>query len=212
MIALKRFIKSWLLQSYLAEHGDRKRSAVALTFDDGPNPDFTPRVLDVLSRYQATGTFFLVGNNAALHPTLVDRLNREGHEVANHSMTHAEFDLLGRKQVAEEIDSCDQLLRSMGVKLDRIWFRPPKGALTFSVLAQARRRKQRLAMWSSDPKDYRAQSADEIWSYFQQTPIRPGDIVLLHDKTEATVNVLPALLDHLRQRNLQPVTLSALLI
>lgn len=208
---MKRFIKSCLLQPYLAEHGDRKGSTVALTFDDGPNPRFTPRVLDVLARYEAAATFFLVGNNASQHPALVDRLTHEGHEVGNHSMTHAEFDLLAGKQVAEEVDACDQLLREMGVDSDRIWFRPPKGALTFSVLAQALRRKQKLAMWSSDPKDYRAESADEIWAYFQQKPIQPGDIVLLHDKTEATVNVLPVLLDHLRERNLQPVTLSALL-
>jgi hypothetical protein len=126
-------------------------------------------------------------------------------------MTHAEFDSLACKQVAEEVDSCDHLLREMGIKSDRIWFRPPKGALTLSVLTQALRRKQKLAMWSSDPKDYRAESADEIWAYFQQAPIQPGDIVLLHDKTEATVNVLPALLHDLRGRDLQPVTLSALL-
>lgn len=127
-------------------------------------------------------------------------------------MTHAEFARLGYREIVAETEEPWALADAHGRRwFANRYFRPPKGVLNAKVLAHCVRRGRRIVLWSADPKDYRAASACEVLAYFDAHPVRPGDIVLLHDKTAATVEALPELLSRLKVDGLVPVTLSALL-
>lgn len=209
MSGLRRLIRRSALRPWLLEHGAASSRAIALTFDDGPHPEFTPQVLDVLRRRGAQATFFLVGQQAERHPELVRRMLADGHEIGNHSMTHAEFATLPLRAIDKEVRDAEEVLRTLGVTQPYIWFRPPKGVLNARTLAYAVRRRWRFAMWNRDPKDYAAPSAQAVRECFDRAPLRGGDIVLLHDKTAATVAALDFLLDQAQARSLRCVALSA---
>lgn len=188
--------------------GDR----VALTFDDGPHPQYTARVSSLLRSAGARATFFLVGEQARRHPQLVAQLAADGHELGNHSMTHAEFDRLSYRQLAGEVEPPYRLRHGNGDPVLRNrYFRPPKGVVNARVLYYCLRHGHRIVLWNADPKDFCAPAAADILQHFASRPLRGGDIVLLHDKTESTLAALPTLLASLRARGLKPVTLSQLL-
>jgi len=205
----RRLVRRSALRPWLLEHGAASSRAIALTFDDGPHPEFTPQVLDVLQRRGAQATFFLVGQKAERHRELVRRMLADGHEIGNHSMTHADFATLPLPAIDREVREAEELLRALGVTQPHIWFRPPKGVLNARTLAYAVHRRWRYAMWNRDPKDYAAASAQAVREFFERTPLCGGDIVLLHDKTAATVTALDSLLDQAQARTLRCVALSA---
>lgn len=208
---LKGLGRDWLLRPLLVQKGPANGRAIALTFDDGPHADFTPQVLDLLKAHGAAATFFLVGVRARAHPEIVARIIREGHELANHSMTHPEFDALSLGRIHAEITEMDGLLRELGFTQSSIWFRPPKAVLNLRTIWYAAAHRRRYAMWSNDPKDFRATSLHDVEQHFAAQPPSAGDVILLHDKTATTVSLVDVLLRDLSARSLQAVTLSQLL-
>lgn len=209
---VKDVIRACLPSRWVLYRAPRAGDRVALTFDDGPNPDYTARVSALLKQAGARATFFLVGEHVHRHPQLVAQLRADGHELGNHSMTHAEFDRMPLPKLAQEIDAPYRLQDDRGAPvLSNRYFRPPKGVLNARVLYYCVRHGYRIVMWSADPKDFRAPSAEAVLRYFDTHPLNGGDIVLLHDKTDATLAALPGLLATLRARGLAPVTLSELL-
>jgi peptidoglycan/xylan/chitin deacetylase (PgdA/CDA1 family) len=208
---LKGFVLDWLLWPLLVQKGPASGRAIALTFDDGPHADFTPQVLDLLRAHGTAATFFLVGVKARAHPELVARIIREGHELANHSMTHPEFDALSLGQIHAEVTKMDRLLRGFGLTQSSIWFRPPKGVLNLRTIWYAAAHRRRYAMWSNDPKDFKATSLRDVEQHFAEQPPSAGDVILLHDKTATTVSLVDVLLRDLSARGLRAVTLSQLL-
>lgn len=209
---IKSMVRACLPPQWVLYRVPHTRDRVALTFDDGPHPEYTARISSLLKREGASATFFLVGERARQYPRLVAQLLADGHELGNHSMTHAEFDGMSLPCLAEEIEAPYRLRDDRGAPvLANRYFRPPKGVLNARVFYYCVRRGYRVVMWSADPKDFRAPSADAILGYFDTRPLTGGDIVLLHDKTDATLAALPALLAELRMRGLAPVTLSQLL-
>lgn len=209
---VKSFLRSSLPARWVLYRVPRADRRVALTFDDGPNPDYTAAISRVLREAGARATFFLVGERAKRYPSLVEQLLADGHELANHSMTHAEFVRLPYSQLAAEIEPPHQLrdLRGAPVLKHRL-FRPPKGVLNARVLYYCVRHGHRIVLWSVDPKDFRATSAEQILAFFDGRPLDTGDIVLLHDKTDAMLSALPRLLDRIQRQGLTPVTVSELL-
>lgn len=166
---------------------------VALTFDDGPHPEWTPRLLDRLADANVRATFFVVGAAAERHPALVERMHREGHLVGHHSWTHSEPATTSTATLAAEVDRCRALLADLlGLSCD--WFRPPKGQLTAAKLLMLLRRGQRIALWSADPRDYAMTDAAPLAAWADAQPPAPGAIVLLHDVHPHAVEALPALL------------------
>lgn len=202
---------------------------VALTFDDGPDPAYTPAVLDVLARYEARATFFMIGRSAAQHPDLVQRVISEGHTVANHTHDHLWLDALGVDAVREQWARGRGALREAGAEAAmaparrHVWgyARPPRG-WTSATVAQATTDEQlRTVFWSGCLESGMAQrpalaAADLAGSS------RPGSILLCHDGGHLdgpnpqaidrswTVDGLPTLLEGLHRRGLAAVDLRTL--
>ncbi len=174
--------------------------AVALTFDDGPNPGYTDRLLDILKQKKVHATFFDVGRMAEAYPDLVRREVREGHAVANHSWNHP---LLARRSDAsatEELKNTRDLLRKLGAKVNV--FRPPYGSYTGRTVNIASSLGMRTIIWTVDPADYRRPPPGSIVQRVLSF-VRPGAIILMHDgggDRSNTVAAVPALIDALRKQ------------
>jgi peptidoglycan/xylan/chitin deacetylase (PgdA/CDA1 family) len=189
---------------------------VALTFDDGPDPVYTPLVLDALARAGATATFFVVGDAVAEHPELVRRMLADGHAVGSHSRTHRDLDGLTLGAVRREIAGGHAALREVAGRGTRL-FRPPKGHLDGNVAIVTRVRRLDLWLWSKDPRDWKAGvTSDDILASIGE--VTDGDVVLLHDgirqaespgatDRSATIAALPRIVALVRAAGLEPVRL-----
>src|SRR5450631_4536711 len=156
--------------------------AVALTFDDGPHPRFTPETLDLLRRFDVRATFFLVGARSREHPELIDRILAEGHRVASHTDTHPDMWTLRPWAVLKEYRKGRDAVSTIARQPVRIC-RPPKGYLDFMHACIARVLGLRLWMWSLAGQDWiPGITAAEILAEIG-TP-KAGDIILLHDGLE----------------------------
>lgn len=207
---LKRWMRRTVLGPLLLEQGPAGSGAVALTFDDGPHEEYTPRVLAALARHGARATFFLVGVNAARLPQLVRAINEAGHEIGNHSQTHAEFASLDLAGIGEEFSAADRTFKELGVARRRIRYRPPKGVLNLRTLLYAALHRRRYAMWNRDPEDFAASSVEPLQEYFRRRPLAAGDIVLLHDKSAVAAEFVEHLLQDIAARGLRSCTLDEL--
>ncbi len=160
--------------------GPRDGRDVCLTFDDGPHPAHTPRVLDALARHGAPATFFLVGARAARHPELVRAIARAGHAIGQHSFWHRDPQRTSAVELADEIERTAALLASLTGDRPAL-FRPPHGKLTAGKLARVWRARHTAVLWNVDPRDFARPSAADALAFFRAAPPRPGDLVLLHD-------------------------------
>jgi glycosyltransferase involved in cell wall biosynthesis len=197
--------KQWLLWS-----GDPSRPEVAITFDDGPDAFYTPRILDLLQRYGARATFFLLGERAVGNASLIRRIIEDGHEIGNHSYSHPHFEQLSWRKVAFEIGHTQAIIQSLQGRPCRL-FRPPRGKLCLQTLIGAWLRSLTTVMWTADFKDFSATSADEIKTALEARPLSAGDIVLYHGHTPAALEALPHILDFTIRHGYRPVPVSELL-
>jgi peptidoglycan/xylan/chitin deacetylase (PgdA/CDA1 family) len=204
---LSAAIKSLAPRRYILWRGPRRAPGVALTFDDGPHPEHTPRVLDALAAAQARATFFLLGEKALQHEEIVRRIRERGHQIAIHGWTHEPLARLEPKVLARELDRAEQALRPW--TQPPIFFRPVRGILSLALLRETRRRGWIVAMWNQDPRDYAQSEPEPILRI--AAAARPGDIILLHDRLSLTADVLPELLDRLGRQGLRPATLDQML-
>jgi peptidoglycan-N-acetylglucosamine deacetylase len=192
------------------ESPEERRNRVALTFDDGPHPEHTPRILDILRDAGVRATFFFQGSHAAQWPALVRRAHAEGHQVAAHGIDHVAASKQSGKAATDNAVQCHALLCEIsGVHLPR-YYRPPYGDITFNALRALGRRGYRLAFWSYDSNDSYVTSATEIEKRVAATAPSAGSIVLLHDDYAHTVAALPQVIDTLRDRGLFFVTVAEL--
>ncbi|MCW3839471.1 polysaccharide deacetylase family protein [Micromonospora yasonensis] len=176
---------------------------VALTFDDGPNPRWTPQILDQLRAAHVTATFCLVGKEARRYPQLVARIVREGHQLCNHSWRH-DMDL-GRRPVAQiraDLVRTNQAIRAAVPKAKISWFRQPGGRWTPEEVAVAGQLGMRPLHWSVDPQDWDRPPAKTIIKRVESAA-RPGSVVLMHDAggdRSQTVAACRTLIPDLRRR------------
>jgi peptidoglycan-N-acetylglucosamine deacetylase len=154
-------------------------SAIALTFDDGPNPAITPKLLDVLDRYEAKASFFLIGRHVRAFPELAKEIAERGHTIGNHTETHSRLTFLSRGRIAEEIDLCDEaIFEAIGRRSG--WMRPPYGYRSPLLNGIIQRRVGgRVVMWTAMAWDWKPQAAERVIKHLRG--VRGGDIVLLHD-------------------------------
>jgi peptidoglycan/xylan/chitin deacetylase (PgdA/CDA1 family) len=158
-----------------------REPAVALTFDDGPDPAATPRFLDVLARRDARATFFMVGKSARRHQGLALRVAREGHAAANHSWDHTSFPLLRGSWRRRQLRWCQEALPPGSPRL----FRPPWGHQSPGSRLDAARLGFRVVTWDVVAEDWRGDDAQTLLDRME-AGIRPGSIVVLHDALYAT--------------------------
>jgi peptidoglycan/xylan/chitin deacetylase (PgdA/CDA1 family) len=186
--------------------GDKSRREVALTFDDGPHPAFTARLLDLLKQEHVRATFFLVGKKVDEAPAMVARIAREGHEVANHTYNHSNLDKLTSKQAEAEIRQAnDSIVRACGIKPTS--FRPPGGHHKEVVYQAAAKQAMRTIFWTDDPGDFAKPTPDVIMARTLKD-LDNGSDILLHDGIEPTMQMLPDLIARLRRDGYRFVTIS----
>ena len=190
------------------------RNEIALTIDDGPDPDVTPQVLDLLDRYATRATFFCIGKQAERHPDLCREIVRRGHAVENHSQQHRHyFSLLGPRGLMHELQaSQDALTRISGQR--PMFFRAPAGLRNLFLAPVLARLELRLASWSARGFDTRINDPERVKTSLLRG-LRAGAILLLHDGhaartaggTPVILEVLPAVLESAASSGLRPVTL-----
>lgn len=172
---------------------------VSLTFDDGPVPGNTSRILDVLYNYRVEATFFVTGQQARWYPDLVWRAYSEGHSVQNHTYTHPNLTPLSNAGIARELRATNQAIEAAGVPRP-YRFRPPYGATNATVSSVGAYLGLFQTMWSVDPRDWADPPAWVICNRVVSS-VRPGSIVLLHDGSGAnTADALPCIIEGLRAR------------
>jgi peptidoglycan/xylan/chitin deacetylase (PgdA/CDA1 family) len=200
---------------------------IALCFDDGPTPEFTPAVLDLLAKARVRATFFVIGALVDRYPDLVRRARDEGHELQNHSYDHNSAAVLGAAEVRESMTRGAEALHRLGAT--STWYRPPRGEVTTATLRAAQETGHRLALWSVG-RDHYGETADgdvrAVGAHLRATT-RPGDIVDLHDgigrssfsglpdgqlreRRHTEIAALPDVLAAWRDAGLELVTLTAL--
>jgi peptidoglycan-N-acetylglucosamine deacetylase len=191
------------------------RRQVALTIDDGPDPEITPRVLDVLDLHRVRATFFCIGTRVAAHPELARDIVRRGHTIENHSQQHLHrFSVLGPRAMAAEVAAAQDTIASTVGRAPQ-FFRAPAGLRNPFLDPVLSRLSLRLASWTRRGFDTVAQSPATVVSRLLRN-LAAGDILLLHDGHAARtqhgsaviLEALPAVIGALRNRALEPITLS----
>lgn len=192
------------------------RGEVAITIDDGPDPEVTPQVLDILDRHQAKATFFCISKLAAQHPDLCREIVRRGHTIENHTLSHHWFfSLLDPWSIHREVSEAQTVLSTVSGQTPR-FFRPTAGLRNSALQPVLAHCGLQLCSWSKRGFDTQVGDADAVLSRLTRN-LKGGDILLLHDGNAARsdegkpviLNVLPRLLDQLAQANLRPVTLDS---
>ena len=183
---------------------------IALTFDDGPHPKNTPRLLDMLRERNIKATFFVVGPNAKRYPGIMKRMVAEGHEIGNHTMTHGNLSKMSNAAIKRELDGCrDAIIQSCGVN-PRL-MRAPYGALKS---AQKIYIKETWGYpnihWSVDPEDWKKPGPSVVANRIISRT-RPGGIVLVHDIHAPSIVAMPQALDGLLRKGFRFVTTSQLI-
>ena len=193
--------------------GDRR--AIALTFDDGPDPVYTPRLLRLLSRHQVPATFFLVGKRALAAPDVVKAIVNDGHEVGNHSWSHRHLWWSSPSQTREEVSKGALVLSELTGKAVR-YFRPPWGMVNLALFPALARSNARCVFWSVQPEGLRPSAPIEQVEHVLSNA-HPGAIVDLHDAEglpgapQRLLAALPQMIERLRAEGYALVSLGELL-
>lgn len=187
---------------------------VALTLDDGPTLRYTRDVLNLLDEKNVKATFFLTGKEMEETPALAAEIVRRGHQVANHSFSHSNMSLMGLAKVRDEIETTDRAIRAAGYQ-GEIYFRPPYGKKLFTLPWYLSQTGRTSITWDVEPESYPdiAEDPDAIAEYVLQNA-KSGSIILLHvmyRSREASRQGLPKIIDGLRSRGFQFVTVSELM-
>lgn len=185
---------------------------IALTIDDGPDPRFTPRVLDTLSKYNSHATFFVIGKSVEEHPELAREIVRSGNEIANHTMTHPHLENLSYEETMQELNLAEEKIREVtGMK--SVFFRPPRGKANPQAMQAIKNSGMRVAFWTLGLENHARKTPQDMVSRVM-TYIEPGAVLLMHDGNldrELSVRALPILLEALHEKGYRVVSLNELL-
>ncbi len=183
---------------------------VSLTFDDGPNPEFTPKVLKLLRKYDAHATFFCIGKQAKAYPELLKEILAHGHTIGNHTYSHSNWlGFFGTKKVISEILGTNSIVKEITGKEMR-FFRPAFGVTNPNIGKALQETGLHSIAWSIRSLDTTKRTSTAIGNAIVRK-ISKGDIVLFHDSSEKTMIVLEQLLLFLKEQKLQSVTVDRLL-
>lgn len=203
------FYITWNYHLKAINKGTTTEEKIALTFDDGPNETYTPKVLELLAKYNATATFFCIGKHIEQHPDLVKEIVSQGHVIGNHSYSHSNFfDFYGTKKVIAELEKTDELVTNIiGKKMNL--FRPPYGVTNPSIAKAIKHSKHQVIGWNVRSLDTVAKDPEKCIHRIIPK-IKPGAIVLLHDSHKNSIAILEQLLIFLHNNNYQTVSLETL--
>lgn len=183
---------------------------IALTFDDGPNPDFTLKALQILKHYNAKATFFCIGQNIEKHPEILRAIADDGHDIGNHSFFHdLMIDFNSTERWLQEIKQTDNNIQKITGK-KTILFRPPFGVTTPKLAKALKVTEHKVIGWNIRSFDTVIKNPQNILKRITKR-IHPGAIILLHDKQPNVLLVLEHLLQFLQEHEYQTVTINELL-
>ena len=181
------------------------KKLVALTFDDGPSADTTPKLLDILRQKDVRATFFMLGNRAAANPDIVKQVESEWHEIGSHTMSHQNLIRLSASAVQSDINDANTVFKNiLGHKPK--FTRPPYGNVNDNVRKSVG---TPMILWSVDTEDWKNKNTDSIVS-IAMSQVRDGAIILMHDIHPTSVDAVPALIDSLRDAGYEFATISEL--
>lgn len=187
-----------------------QRPQIALTFDDGPHPQNTPMLLDILAQYRAKATFYVIGQNVRRYPEIARRIVAEGHEIGNHTWTHPVLSQHGDGSVLREIDRTQEVIwQTVGAV--PVTMRPPYGSFTPRQMRMLHaQRNLPTVIWSVDTNDWRRPGSAVVADRMVRGA-QPGAVILAHDIHGPTIRSIPAALQGIIARGFQPVTLSEMM-
>lgn len=208
---------AWGAEPVAVWAGAPSEKAVALTFDDGPSPKYTPKIMALLKQYNAHGTFFVMGHNVERYPWVIQAQLRNGNEIGNHSFSHPRLTNEDQASRERELERTSVDLDLMGCPQKFRCFRPPYSAYDDRLKAYLSHTGQRLVLWSLDSGDWRGLPASDIIRNVL-TRVRNGSIIIFHDSCEQartnrhpTVEALRTILPALKAAGYRMVTVSQLL-
>lgn len=179
---------------------------VALTFDDGPSGRFTRRLLSGLEERQVQATFLLCGYRLKIYPELAKQIFAAGHEIGLHGYSHKDMATLSRKELQKEIADTRALLPP---GCEAVFLRPPGGSGTALVEQVAAKEGLALLLWSVDPRDWAVHDAAAVEAAVV-SQVQDGDVILLHDLSDSSVDAALSIIDRLQEEGFQFVTVSQL--
>lgn len=191
---------------------DTKEKMIALTFDDGPSPSFTGKILDILRMYNAKGTFFIIGEQAEKLPEIVKRQINEGHEIGNHMYRHQEVFQMPTPEIKKDLEHSHRVIQGITGKQIRL-YRPTSGFYNERIVGVAWCFEYSVVLWSIDSKDWSGLKPRSIAKKILKT-VKPGSIILFHDLggyRDTTIKTLAILLPELARRGYHCLTVSQLL-
>lgn len=192
--------------------GNSEKKRVALTFDDGPHPRYTPKILDILAEFGVEATFFTVGANVEAYPQIVKRELAEGHEIGNHTYHHYHTVNTNGSILVEDILACSDAIEKCTGE-DVHLFRPPEGVFNEDIKKLCEEKGYIIVMWSVDTRDWAHTPIDEICKNVKEN-VKDGSIILMHDfigKNSPTPAVLRRIIPMLQESGFEFVTVSRLL-
>ena len=189
--------------------GDPRRREIALTIDDGPHPVYTPKLLQILKQSGVHATFFVVGEQAERYPDLIRAEVAGGHAVGNHTYDHVSLIKIPPEYVATEIQACGDVLTRITGQTPHL-FRPPGGEYNQGVAETIEALGYKMILYSDDPGDY-AQPGTGLIETRTLDTISNGGIILLHDGSQQTLDILPKIIQRLKMRGFQFVTVPQML-
>ena len=199
------YLKGEDLEKYKAYIKKRSRKAVALTFDDGPNPNTTPIALELLKKYNAKGTFFMVGKAVAGNEEIIKQVVAEGHQIGNHSWSHPLLTKISLEQAKSQINDTTEALKKASGQDVHI-MRPPYGGINAAIQAAV---DQSFILWDVDTLDWKNRNTASIMKEVRKA--RPGSIILMHDVHQTSINALPTVLQYLTEQGFELVTIDELM-
>ncbi len=187
-----------------------KEKAIALTYDDGPNPPYTNQILNILDFYKAQATFFTLGKKIQQHQKLVKLILAKGHELANHSYSHLDLSQESPELIRTEIAKTDELLQQLGVT-EKIIFRPPFGRSALYLMEIILEMQKKLILWDINSEDYVKEKDSATIASRVIENARPGAIVLMHDISIRTVEATEIIIKNLTVQGYTFKTVSEIL-
>ncbi|RDY26334.1 oligosaccharide deacetylase [Romboutsia weinsteinii] len=203
-------------EDIIIKRGNEDEKIVALTFDDGPDKDYTPQVLDILKKHDVKATFFVVGENVTWNPELIKREYEEGHEIGNHTFTHINVAKKAYGEIDKEISQTQEEVKKVIGQEPKL-FRPPYRAISKNMCDIIKSKNMNIILWSNlDPRDWSNPGVGYIINTINNK-VENGNIILLHDynrvrvKRSQTIQALEVIIPALKEKGYEFVTVSELI-
>ncbi|MDO5971746.1 polysaccharide deacetylase family protein [Flavivirga aquimarina] len=186
-----------------------KENRIAITFDDGPHPEFTPKVLELLKKYNAKATFFCIGKHIEAYPNVFSDIIKQGHTVGNHTYTHANnFGFFKTKEVIDELQKTNAIVKNI-VGFTMQLYRPAFGVTNPRIKKAIKHTELQSIGWNIRSLDTTSRTSKTVFNRVTKDLSR-GDVILLHDTSLKTITVLERLLLFLQKQNMESVTIDSL--